>query len=138
MSSVTYRWMDGPLSTNEDWVRLDNLLEKRGWSPLNREMSRILIAERDGNIIGFSVLQMLPFAGPLFVERNHRGSGIADKLAADTINYLVDCNARGWFVIADSPHVPKLCERFGMEKVQSPVYITKGIGSGTAEAREVA
>ena len=126
------------MSTDQDWSRVDRLLEKRGWAPLNRDLSRILIAEQDGEIVGFSVLQMLPFAGPLFVERKHRGTGMADKLATDTINYLVDCNARGWFVIADSPHVPKLCERFGMHKVESPVYITKGIGSGTAEAREVA
>jgi len=133
MSYITYRWLDGPLSSDHDWARLDNLLEKRGWAPLNREFSRVRIAEREGEIVGFSVLQMLPFAGPMFVERKHRGTGLADKLAEDTINYLVECNARGWFVIADSPHVPRLCEKFGMQKVESPVYITKGIGSGMRE-----
>ena len=131
MSDVTYRWLDGPMCTDEDWARVDTVLAKRGWSPLNREMSRIYVAEADGEIIGMSVLQMLPFAGPLVVEKGYRGTGIADKLAADSIGYLIDCQARGWFVVADSPHVPRLCEKHGMHKVTSPVYITSGVGVPT-------
>jgi hypothetical protein len=131
--SITFRWLDGPLSSDQDWARLDNLLEKRGWAPLNRELSRVRIAEQDGEIVGFSVLQMLPFAGPLFVNKPLRGTGLADKLAADTINYLVECDARGWFVVADSPHAPRLCEQHKMHKVESPVYITMGVGVPAAK-----
>jgi hypothetical protein len=127
-SEPTFRWLDGPYATDEDWAKVDHILEERGWSPLNRELSRIYIAEADGQIVGMSVLQMLPFAGPLVVEKGYRGSGIADKLAADSIQFLVDCQARGWFVVADSPHVPKLCERHNMFRVTSPVYITTGVG----------
>jgi len=136
---ITYRWIDGPLSTDMDWARVDEVLASRGWSPLNREMSRIYIAEAKGKIIGISVLQMLPFAGPLFVEKGYRGNdnGVAEQLAADSIQYLIDCNARGWFVVADSPHVPRLCEKHGMFKVTSPVYITLGVGVSTV-AKEVA
>ena len=133
MSDVTYRWIDGPLSTDEDWARVDTVLARRGWSPLNREMSRIYVAEVGGEIIGMSVLQMLPFAGPLVVEKGYRGTGIADKLAADSIGYLIECQARGWFVVADSPHVPRLCEKHGMHKVTSPVYITLGVGVPTVK-----
>jgi hypothetical protein len=113
-------------------------MESQGWSALNREMSRIRVAEVDGQIVGFSVLQMLPMAGPLYVIKSQRGTGVAEKLADETIGFLVECRARGWFVIADSPHVPKLCEKHGMHKVESPVYITSGVGIGDTEAREVA
>jgi hypothetical protein len=137
-AQVTCRWLDGPFCSDQDWARLDNLLEKRGWSPLNRSMSRVYLAEQGDEIVGFSVLQMLPFAGPLHVKRELRGSGLADKLATDTVNYLVECEARGWFVVADSPHVPRLCERLGMHKVESPVYITLSVGVPTVSKKEVA
>src|SRR4029077_11567783 len=131
--NITFRWLEGPSCSDEDWDKLYKLLHKRGWSPLNREYSRILLAEEDGEIVGFSCLQMLPFAGPLFVKPQLRGSGIADKMAADTISFLVECDARGWFVVADSPHAPRLCEQHGMYKVDSPVYITTGVGVPTSK-----
>lgn len=127
MSEVSYRWIDGSCS-DEDWERMDKVLQSQGWVPLNRQCSRILLAEQNGEIVGLSVQQLLPFCGPFFVAKGFRGNGVAEKLATDTVKSLEEMNARGWFVVADSPHIPKLCKKLGMYEVESPVYITLGTG----------
>jgi hypothetical protein len=101
---------------------------------MHRDTSRIYLAEQDGQIVGISCLQLMPFVGPLWLDKRLRGNGMADKLADDTIQSLLDMKARGWFIVASSPHVPKMCERHGMQRVESPVYIT----TGTGVAEEVA
>ena len=128
MSAVSYRWIDGSTCTDIDWARMDKVLESQGWAPLNRGCSRIELAEQDGEIIGLSVQQLMPFCGPFFVAKSHRGNGVSERLAADTIQTLRDVDARGWFVVASNPHVPRLCEKHGMQKVNYPVYITVGSG----------
>ena len=138
MSTVSYRWLEGPTCTDVEWALVDRILESQGWMPLNRELSRIYLAEQDGQIVGLSVLQLMPFAGPLWVKPQLRATGVTDRLADDTIGWLVDTHARGWFVVADSPHVPKLCERHGMRKIISPVYITDTQGQAQGQAQEVA
>ena len=45
MSNVTYRWIDGPMCTEQDWAKVDKILESQGWMPLNRETSRVYLAE---------------------------------------------------------------------------------------------
>lgn len=123
MAVITYRWIDGPTCTDREWAAVDLILESQGWMSLNRQTSRVYLAEEDDQIVGISCLQFMPFAGPLWIKKQIRGTGIADKMAADTIGWL-GANTRGWFVVVDSPHVPELCERYGMRKVTSPVYIT--------------
>lgn len=127
MSEVSYRWIDGPTCTDKEWAAVDLILEAQGWMPLNRDTSRVYLAERDGQIVGLSCQQLMPFSGPLWVDKKFRGTGIADRLADDNLKWLED-NVRGWFVIADSPHVPKFCERYRMHKITSPVYITDSQG----------
>jgi hypothetical protein len=127
MNEIQFRWLDGPSATDREWAAIDLILEANGWMSMNRETSRIYLAEQDGQIVGISCLQFMPFAGPMWTTKQHRGSEVTDKLAADTIGWL-GSNTRGWFVVADSPHVPKLCERHQMKRIQSPVYITDAQG----------
>lgn len=133
MSQVIYRWVDGPTCTEMDWASIDMILESQGWMPLNRETSRIYLAEQDDQIVGVSCLQLMPFAGPLWVKPQLRATGVTDRLADDTIGWLISTRARGWFVVADNPHVPKLCERHGMHRISSPVYITDSQGQKKQE-----
>jgi len=121
-NNVQYRWLESP--TQEEWLAIDSLLEKYKWMSLSPDFSRVLVAEVDGKIVGISCLQAVPFVGPLLVLPKYRGTGIADKLAEDTFGSLHAMNARGWIVIAESPHVPKLCEKEGMRKVESPVFVS--------------
>lgn len=127
-SEVTFRWLDGPQATDREWAAIDFILESQGWMAMNRATSRVYLAEQGGQIVGISCLQLMPFVGPLWLKKELRGKGIADKLADDTIDWLKETNARGWFIVASSPHIPKMCERNGMHKVTSPVYITDAQG----------
>jgi hypothetical protein len=130
---ISYRWIDGISCTDKEWAAVDLILESQGWMPLHRDTSRIYLAEQDGQIVGISCLQFMPFVGPLWLDKRLRGNGMADKLADDTINWMVETNARGWFIVADSPHVPKMCERHKMRRINSPVYITDAQGQSKEE-----
>lgn len=120
--SVEYRWVNGPTASQEDWDAIEAVLKDRGWSSLNRETTRIRIAEEDGALVGFVVLQLFPHLEPLYVDPAHRGSGIAEQLADDITSFMVEIKARAWEVVADSPHAEKLCKREGMTLVPHKVY----------------
>lgn len=123
MDEVTYRWLDGATAPDDDWSRIELILAARGWMSLNRQTSRILIAERDGTLYGFHVFQLVPYAGPLWVAPSARGSGIAERLADDMLDFLATAQARGFIVTTESAHAEKLCEAHGMERMETPLYV---------------
>jgi hypothetical protein len=126
---VTFRWLDGPDShspfpaTEAEWQAIDAILVRQGWMSLNRVITRVLIAECDSQIVGLSVIQMLPMLGPIYVDKGQRGTGVADHLAADTVAFMLQSQARGWIVVADSPHSERLAKAQGMSRLESPVYV---------------
>lgn len=125
MSEVSYRWVNGPDASEEDWDRIEGILAARGWNSLNRPTSRILIAEEDGELVGFFVLQFFPHTEPLWVRPSRRGGEVAEALADQMLAFMTEVQARGWMLIADSPTVAKMAEERGMVKVESPVYVAK-------------
>lgn len=123
---MNYRWIDGPTASQEEWDQIDSMLAARGWMSLNRNLTRILAAEDDDGVLrGFMVLQFTPQAGPLWIAPRSRGTGVAEELADRMLSMLIESKARGWFVIADSPHSAALCESRGMVRIKSPVYTTE-------------
>ena len=122
---ITKRWIDGPTATPEEWDKIESILAARGWMSLSRELCRILVAEDEsGALKGFSVLQVVPQAGPLYVVPSERGTGLAAILADETLDWLVENKARGWLVIAENSFTEKLVEERGMVRLKSPVYVT--------------
>lgn len=121
---VRYRWIDGPTATDEEWSKIDEILATRGWTSLNRKLTRIRIAEDATGILGFLVLQHFPHLEPLFVRPSARGTGVAEKLTDDMIEFLRGVESRGFEVTCDSAHAVKLAEAVGLRKVESPVYRT--------------
>lgn len=116
---LEFRWLEGG-----ELTQLEPLLESRGHMSLNNNMARALCAfDTNGNIAAFHVLQMIPHAEPLYVNPTYRGTGLAEDLADRMVSFLRSCNARGFMVVADNPASVKLCEQFGMRKVDSPVYV---------------
>jgi hypothetical protein len=122
-STVSYRWINLWEASEHEVAQIDKIIAARGWVKLNLNMTRVLVAELDGRIISFSVVQAMPYVGPLFVSSEHRGLGIAEELADRTMEFLRSIDARGWLVVADSPHVAKICEAREMDRVESPVYV---------------
>jgi hypothetical protein len=119
------RWIDGQDATKEDWDRIEGILAARGWTSLNRNFTRIRVAEENGELKGFYVLQLYPHAEPLWVAPSTRGSGLAEDLADDMLEFLKDVGARGWMLVADNPMVAKMAEERGMTKLEAPVYVTR-------------
>jgi GNAT superfamily N-acetyltransferase len=120
---VTFRWIDGPVASQEDWDRIESILATRGWMSLARETSRILVAEHDGELKGFVVLQLVPHTEPLWVAPDARGTGLAESLADQMMEFLVSIHARGWMVVADNPFAARLCEDRKYKRVEAPVYV---------------
>ena len=125
-AAVTYRWIEGATASDEDWDRIEYILATRGWASLNRNTSRIRVAERGDKLVAFYVLQMFPHAEPMWVAPAERSSGVADALADDMLHFLTEIRARGWMIVADSKFAEKMCEARGMRKLQSPVYVMGG------------
>lgn len=128
MSEVSYRWVDGPNATQEEWDKVDAILASRGWLSLNRNTTRLLIAERDGEIVGLNTLQFVPHIGPLWVKPSERGTLMTEELVEKMLNFLSEAQARGFVVISESSYVSKTCESIGMSKVEGPVYVMGGKG----------
>lgn len=128
MSEISYRWLDGPAATQEEWDQIDKLLASRGWMSINRLTSRVLLAEQDGDVVGFHVFQMIPYCGPLFVTKKLRGLGLAEILVDKMQDFLITVHARGYIAVTESPHAAKLCEERGMEKVPYPLYVMANPG----------
>jgi len=123
---MNYRWINGWEATDAEWNQIDNIIYSRGWMTLNKNTSRIRVAEEEGRIIGFFCLQQIPHTEPMYVARKYWGQGVAEKLADDMMEFLKEINARGWVLIAENPTVEKLCLERKMVKVNYPVYISLG------------
>lgn len=119
VANITYKWIFG-----SELESLEPILAERGWSSLNDKTARALVALDSSNtLIGFHVLQLFPHAEPLWVRKDMRGSGLAEELADRMMEFLAQVGARGFMVVADSPAAIQLCEKHGMRKVNSPVYL---------------
>jgi len=119
---VSYRWIDGPNASQEDWDRVEAICAARGWASLNRPTSRILVAEVGDVLAGFYVFQLFPHAEPMWVLPSLRGQGVAEELAERMYQFLTEVRVRGFMIVADSPFAEALCEKFGMKRINSPVY----------------
>ena len=128
MSTMTaLRWVDGPALTEEQWAvenaRVEPILAARNWMALNKNTTRLLLAERDGTLVGFLIFQLVGHCEPLWVDKSERATGLAETLADTMLDFLHDANARGWMLVANSPAAAKLAEERGMRKLEDPVYV---------------
>jgi hypothetical protein len=131
-NEITFEWIDGPdakdaprPATHAEWDAIDEVCAARGWMSLNRTLTRVLVAKRGEEIVGFHVMQLVPHTEPLYVAPAERGTELAASLADQMVEFMLSVKARGWLVIADSPHAKKMCEERGMTKVKSPVFMAK-------------
>jgi hypothetical protein len=121
---ITKRWVDGATCSERDWDAIDQKLAARGWMSLNRQTSRVLLAEKDGRIVGLTCLQLVPHTEPLLVDRSEYATGLAEELADEMQAFLVECHVRGYMAVCEHPAAVRLCEARGMVKVHHPVYVT--------------
>jgi hypothetical protein len=122
---LTYRWL-----YRDDLNQLEPTLRAQGWISLNEERSAAIAAFDGDRLVGFLVVQEVPHVEPLFVDLQYRGSGVAEELGERMAEKLREHVCRGVMIIANNPASAKLAEKFGMEKITSPVYSKIDLGEG--------
>jgi len=118
---MTYRWL-----TREEIMALDDDLARAGQSPLNPDVARVYGALDGTRLVQSLTIQLYPVLGPMVKHDNfHRDNGEISRTLANLMDqYLEESKARGYLAVCDSPVTERICERHGMRKVESPVYIS--------------
>jgi hypothetical protein len=137
---MQYRWM----IPDEIELRVNPICASRGWAQFNindpMPTCRILGAfdeTENDQLVGFFGISLFPVLGPMFVLPDRRDGEASRELAGQMYAFLNDNDARGYLVIADSPVTERLCKRYGMEKVSSPVYKAKTAVAAEENLQEV-
>lgn len=116
------------LSEDEVITLVNPVLALRGWPQLNTATARVLGAFDGGDLIETFTVQLMPMLGPMIkINNEHRDNGAVSRELAEKMSaYLSENEARGYLTIADSPLTERLCERHGMKRVESPVFMAVG------------
>lgn len=124
---MEYRWLEP--SEIDEWV--NPVLRQKGWALLNcneeQPTCRVLGAFDDIMLVGFNVLQLTPMVGPLYVSPDHRDGSVSRELVQEMHAWLGQVGARGYMAVCDSPVSERMCQRYGMTALASPVYVTAGV-----------
>lgn len=114
---VQYRWLE-----TEELHLVDPIFEEQGWTKLNEATSRVIVAQKDGKIVGLCTLQLFPHTEPLYCSPEVRGTGVAEELADRMKAFLDEIQVRGYQAMADNEFAEKICIDRGMTKITAPVY----------------
>lgn len=122
---MTFRWLE----EDEILAEVNPALAVKGYPQLNTGCCRVMGAFDDDILIEFIAVQLFPMIGPMLrVNNETRDDGATSReLGRMMHNYLESEDARGALTIADHPVTARLCERYGMKKIDSPVFIWSGV-----------
>lgn len=84
---------------------LKPIFDKLGWPTPDPDMAKVIVAQaglgKDGVILGFSVVQFMTHAEPMWVHPSMRGTGVAEELVRETVHYIEhDCHIKRYVVSA--------------------------------------
>lgn len=106
------------------------VLKEHGWAILNvndaQPTCRVLGAFlEDGTLVETFTMQLYPTLGPMVRHvPDIRDSGeTSRRLASIMEDWLIDMECRDFLVVANSPVTERLCARFGMKKMDVPIYV---------------
>lgn len=118
---MTYEWLT---PEQIEWL-VNPALKLKGMALLNPDFCRVMGAWDNGRLVESFCIQPFPVLGPLLRHDNmHRDNGeVSRGLAEKMHEYLEESDARGYMTVADSPVTRRLCERYGMQRLASPVYV---------------
>jgi Acetyltransferase (GNAT) domain len=120
---MEYRWLD-----NQEILDLVNpVCRERGWAEMNVNAEQPTCRVKgafDGNkLVGFLCLQLYPLVSPLYVEPDARDGEVSRELTEQMYQFLHEAKARGVMTVCESPVSERLAARYGMTKLEEPVYI---------------
>jgi len=121
---MEYRW----LTPDEIVDTVNPALAAQRFAQLNvnteQPTSRVLGAFWDGQLVEAFALQLYPVLGPIIrVDNTFRDGGETSRtLSTKMGEFFEEVKVRGALCIADTPITERLCDRFGMKRVENPVY----------------
>jgi hypothetical protein len=93
------------------------------------ETAKAIVAEVDGKVIGFGVLQQLPHGEPAWVDPEYRGNGIGKEIFS-RVNVLMDqLGAKWWVACSTSEASERLCRDAGMTEIPGKLFIKEPKGA---------
>lgn len=109
------------LEDTEYWKLLDIFEDNNDEIP-NPKLSRIAAVEvvETNEIVGFFCFQLFPHSEPLWIHPDYRNSGVWIKLVEMLLPLT---EKKRTFMIASSPAVVEMCEKLGLKRISSPVYV---------------
>lgn len=131
---MEYRWLEpkeieelvNPVLKSHGWAELNVTACCSGCGaplPTNRVLGAFL---EDGTLFETLTFQMFPMLGPMVKHTEAVDSGeVSRQLAATMYDWLNEAKARDFMAVANSPVVARICERFGMKRIEAPVYARK-------------
>ena len=125
---MVIRWLE----SDEIESLVNPVLKLKGYAELNinedQPTCRVLGAFlEDGSLVESFSMQLIPFLGPMLRHDNSiRDSGETSRQLATVMHdFLKEVDAREFVVIANLPISARLAERFGMQEVTDPVFMTR-------------
>ena len=115
---ITYRILE-----KSEADKLTPTLQALGWTIPYPQFATVLVAEENGEIIGFIVQQIVPHLEPAYVRESHRGQGIADELAQRGAEIFKASGVERFVATAANAHSERICrDVLGMKKVEGSIY----------------
>jgi ribosomal protein S18 acetylase RimI-like enzyme len=112
---VTYRRL--PVG---EFERLRPVYEEMGEPFPIPENTVMYVAEQGDEIVGYIAGQVVVYVSPLWVKKEFRGKGVAEKLAADGYQHLPRLQK---VLMTRSPHVEKLAYWLGFEPKLGKMFL---------------
>lgn len=105
----------------EEYFKLEPIFKEYNRENLPEpDWSKVAVIELDEEIIGFFVFEIFPIAGPMWIKPDYRSSGLWVKL----VEMILPLAQRKYtYVIASKPETITMCEKLGLKKIESPVYV---------------
>lgn len=117
---ITYRML-----RPDEWPKVEPIFIEHG-GPQSLpcpEASAILVAEEQGGIVGFLVIQPVVHAEPVWVREDHRGNGIARKLFSEVDDFMKGIGIKAYYTFSTETIVERLAQGNGMSLLPWKVWM---------------
>lgn len=100
------------------------MVRQVGWDIALPQFASAELAIVESRIVGFSFLQLVAHAEPLWVHPEFRGQNIAERLT-ERVQKLADAGVKKYVCITRSPYAEKIARASGMKELEGVKVFVK-------------
>jgi len=104
------------------WARLAPIYLSQGDVLPSAEQNRAIIAEENGKIVGMCGINLVAHVGPLWVDPDRRGQGLAHGMTQAAEDLIRKLGGRGYLMFPSNEASRRVTEKMGLEAVDWKVY----------------